>query len=194
MKNEDYFTLTNLKERGWTDAKIKNWLGDADLLKDNPRYRSAPQMRLYLKERVLSFEKNNLFIEWKEKSKERRLKQSNRMKERMENERKKLFNYIDSIDIKIPSYEKEELYLLAVEHYNDLWAYRGNCEKYASIDSDEEFLNRISNNMLRHAFSDYEYELDRLFGKVGKIDGYYRLKDRINKEIYDVYPFLKDDL
>jgi len=190
MKDE-YLTVSKLKERGWTDAKIRDWLGEPDKLKINPMYRTAPQMKLYLEKRVIKKEKSNEFIEWKEKSKLRREKQSQRMKEVMNKKREELLKYIANLTITIPKYKKDKLYSLAVEHYNELWMYRGNYDKYASIDADESFLNRISVNMLRHSFSDYEYELERLFDKVGKDEGYSLLKEKVNETIFKIYPFLE---
>jgi len=79
-----------------------------------------------------------------------------------------------------------------VENYNSLWLSRGKSDKWASLKDDASFLNRIAVNMLRHCFSNYEYELESLYGKVGKDDGYVQLKSRILEKIEEVYPYLSD--
>ena len=99
-------------------------------------------------------------------------------------------DYINNLEIVIPVMSLEELTLQAIEHYNDLWEIRGNYEKHATIDSDRQFLNRITMNMLRHQQEHYELELEILFGKVGKDEAYIALKTKINKEILKIYPTL----
>jgi hypothetical protein len=41
-----------LKERGWTEAMIRDLLGEPDRYVDNPHYKSAGQMRLWRLQRV----------------------------------------------------------------------------------------------------------------------------------------------
>jgi hypothetical protein len=41
-----------LKERGWTEAMIRDLLGDPDLLVDNPHYKSGGPMRLWRLQRA----------------------------------------------------------------------------------------------------------------------------------------------
>ena len=42
-----YHTKTDLKARGWTEALITRFLPQADMVRTNPYYASAPEMRLY---------------------------------------------------------------------------------------------------------------------------------------------------
>jgi hypothetical protein len=41
-----------LKERGWTEAMIRDLLGEPDLLTDNPHYKTAAPRRLWLLRKV----------------------------------------------------------------------------------------------------------------------------------------------
>lgn len=41
-----------LRERGWTEAMIRDLLGDPDLYADNPHYKSAEPMRLWRLQRA----------------------------------------------------------------------------------------------------------------------------------------------
>ena len=43
---------TGLRERGWTEAMIRDLLGDPDLLADNPHYKSAAPWRLWRLQRA----------------------------------------------------------------------------------------------------------------------------------------------
>ncbi len=49
---EGYLTMSGLRERGWTDAMIRDYLGDPDATRPNPRYWSAAPMKLYLADRA----------------------------------------------------------------------------------------------------------------------------------------------
>lgn len=146
-------------------------------------------MRLYLIERVEAAEQSADFLAWKNKTKGTREKQSKRQLEIAAEKRKQIIDYIASLDFKIPIFERSELFSKAVKHYNRLWSRRGR-DKCADLDSDEDFLIRISVNMLRHQFSSYENQLDHIFGKVGVLDAYVLLKNRILTEIGRIYPYL----
>ena len=58
--------------------------------------------------------------------------------------------------------------------------------------SDKRFLNRISLNMLRHEFTDYEYIIAKMFGKIGRIEGCSILRERVDSLILQKYPFLRE--
>ena len=45
---------------------------------------------------------------------------------------------------------------MACQHYNSLWADRGDLDKRASPDDDDDFIYRIVLNFLRHACTLYE--------------------------------------
>lgn len=57
-----------LRERGWTDALIRDFLGDPDLYVDNPNYKSAAPMRLWRLQWVLVAEATPEFAERKERA------------------------------------------------------------------------------------------------------------------------------
>ena len=65
-----YITQTDLKNRGWTNKAIKLFFPEPDMYKTNPRYRSAPPMKLYNIEKVKLIEilKNSRFFKVKTKS------------------------------------------------------------------------------------------------------------------------------
>ena len=59
-----YLTMADLRERGWTDAMIGEYLGEPDATRPNPRYWNAAPMKLYLPDRVKAAEANP---EWAER-------------------------------------------------------------------------------------------------------------------------------
>lgn len=194
VKSEEKFiTTSTLKSRGWTDSKIKNILGDPDKTAPNPHYKKGSPMKLYKLSRVEGEESKKDWINWFEKSKNGRRNLSEKLKAVAERKRKELFSYINSIEIEIKKIKEEDLYSEACNHYNKLWESRGEYDKTACIDSDKNFLNRISVNMLRHTYSIYEEKLADMFGEIGNRDAYFILKGRVLDEIGKLYPFLKNE-
>jgi len=57
-----------LKERGWTEAMIREFLGDPDLYVDNPDYKSAAPMRLWRLQRAKAAEATAEFAQAKERA------------------------------------------------------------------------------------------------------------------------------
>ena len=49
---ETYLTMAGLRERGWTDAMVREYLGEPDATRPNPRFRTAAPMKLYLAQRA----------------------------------------------------------------------------------------------------------------------------------------------
>ncbi len=57
-----------LKERGWTEAMIRDLLGKPDTLRDNPHYKSAAPMRLWRLQRVEAVEATPEFAQRRERA------------------------------------------------------------------------------------------------------------------------------
>lgn len=188
MEKEMMWNKKELKEyRDWTDAMIKKFAPNPDKTAPNPFYRSGPPVCLYDDSRIREIEATAEFQQWIERHANRKYAAESRAS----SDRKALADYIDALDIIIPVYSKDELLRLAARHYNDLWSERGRDDKKADSDgSDDDFLCRIATNFLRHECSNYEYEIVKMFGKTGKQECIKKLHERINNEIYDVYPHL----
>ena len=60
---ETCLTTASLRERGWTDAMIREYLGEPDATRPNPRYWSAAPMKLYLAERAEAAEARPEWVE-----------------------------------------------------------------------------------------------------------------------------------
>ena len=98
-------------------------------------------------------------------------------------------NYVESLVIEVPTYTEEQLIQAAVDSYNDFQDIR-NRDKFATINSDKDFLLRITQNFIRHNLTSYEKNLEHLFGKVGKQYAYDRLNEKIKSAIILKYPWL----
>jgi len=73
-----FFSVSELKTRGWTATAIQRFLGDADEQRPNPQYPGAAPMRLYFTERVLETEATGDFRAWREAYDRRRASRSPR--------------------------------------------------------------------------------------------------------------------
>ena len=71
-KPRTHYSLSSLKYRGWTNAMVRDLLGEPDKRGGNPHYRTAPKTRLYEIERVLDIESSEAFTERKALADKRR--------------------------------------------------------------------------------------------------------------------------
>lgn len=151
-------------------------------------------MRLYALAHVEFIEKKDDFKEYIERKSASRKKLSASLKIIADEKRKKLINYVNSLDINIYDFKSEQsLIEAAVNHYNCLWLDRGRDDKYATISDDRKFLHRIAVNMLRHDSEQYEPVIYELFGQVGKNEAYHVLRDAVLSKIAKKYPYLEEE-
>lgn len=192
-EKEKYVTESTLiKERGWTKSLIEKFLQGPDLVVKNPHYRSGPGMKLYLIERISPFESQEIFLKTKIKKENRKVAAA----KAVETKKLKLDEYINNIEIHIEKYPIEEIYENAINHYNNFQDIRNRTENWIyepPSKLDKSFLNRISVNYIRHQLTNYEDELDEIFGKTGKFEAYCTLKTKIMKKISEIYPELKSE-
>lgn len=193
MAYDDYTTKSRLKEQGWTDGMIKKLLGEPDTTKPNPMYKSAAPMALYLVTRVQKVEASEAFREAKEKSAGRKASAQKAVKTKLE----KALDYARTVVINVPAINYEKVVKRACQSYNEWHEYDryGRYNEYFTpadpLNSDKDFLQRITINYLRHECSSYEQQLYKLYGKTGVNEAHDILQKRINDEIQRIYPQLK---
>jgi hypothetical protein len=193
-EQKKYYRLSELKQFGWTDGLIKNYLGEADRTTKNPVYSSKARMKLYLIERVNAIVTNHSLTPILEATLATRNKRSLSAIRASQVKSENLLNEIKNITIIIPKYDYAELVDLACEDYNSLQWQRSRSNWAATSNSETDFLYRIIHNYLRHEESSYEDLIDQLFGKVGKEEAYEILRRKVTEEIDRVYPDLLDYL
>lgn len=185
-------SVSKIKERGWTDAMIRNLLGDPDETKLNPFYRGAAPMKLYYEERVIAVEQTQEFDSAKDKQAVRKASAC----KAVQTKKDKAIAYANSIEVTIPVMPWKKVLKCAINSYNDfhfeMQIYRGHEFTPASIDSDPEFLARICTNFLRHECTDYEYQVHQMFGKVGVQQVHDIIQKKINDKILETYPQIKE--
>lgn len=186
---DDLLGRPQLKKRGWTDGLIRRFLPEADGSRPNPHYRSAPPMLLYRLERVEAIEASAEFQEAKEKAS--RAQQTSQAG--VATKQAKMRVWLDNVRIRVPCLSRDEVLRRAVNHYNARQCERWDDGRFASLDSDERFLERIAVNYLRHELSSYEAHLDATFGKVGARDAYVEIKTKVLRAIVEAYSWLASE-
>lgn len=178
-----------LSRPGWTRTLVKRFLAPPD----EQHHRTGGGIyNLYALERVASAEATASFVEAVQASVPRRQAAAEASARR----RQATTHYVETLTITVPVLSSDELQRAAIAHYNELWLGRGFARalgetKEARATDSPEFLARITVNYLRHALTNYERELARLYGRVGIEEAKDRLRERIYDEIARVYPQLE---
>lgn len=186
-----FASISTLKERGWTDGKIRSVLGEPDKLTKNPHYATAAPMRLYALERVEAAEQTPEWQDWYQKTLARRQRQSATSTAIAAAKREALIaQVLERLQFHPPEdiTNKRELAALAREEYTVQKAAfmeeRGRWETVTlpsrSSPGYGEFMRRITINMLRHGFSNYDDLCLGLAGKIGRAEAYDALRPHID--------------
>ena len=167
MTAEDYVGTSALHDRGWTEAAIKRFLGDADKRVPNPVYKSAAPRRGLL-DSAARADQAEASAEWKEWRRAAD-KRSARSTAAADAKRADLLAEVDALNIRVPVMDLTALARAAVRHRNDRDAdradVRGEISFAATADStDQATLDRWMVNYLRHRHTSYDADLSQLTG------------------------------
>jgi hypothetical protein len=187
---ETHLTVAGLRERGWTDAMIGEYLGEPDATRPNPRYRSAAPMKLYLAERAEAAEASPEWAERKARGARRRAA-GMAVADRKRAETEVLARQL-AADLIASLVFPADPQQAAIEAYNKWhsdgctcsgWHELGFCDKRADASDSPEFLQRITVNYARHSLTGYDRAYDRLAGRVGHQDAHEILRAEVNAAI-----------
>ncbi len=193
-ENEEYISKAGLKTRGWTDSMISIFLGNPDLERFNPHYKSAPKMKLYKLSRIINIEGTEEFNIRRIKSEQR----SKVMKKVAKNKEMRLLEEIKRLEISVRIISPESLLKASIKGYNDFHEYVSmERENYdfvpADSGSDKSFLQRIQVNYLRHNLTEYDHELENVAGKIGIAKAILMIKEKVYDAIALAYPYLSQE-
>ncbi|MEB4210983.1 hypothetical protein [Mycobacterium sp. 94-17] len=197
-ENQVTMTMPQLKERGWTQAMVRDLLGDPDQLRPNPRYRSAAPMRLYSADRVTAVEAGEDFTIRVMASKKRSAAAAAAADKR----REELLDAVSEITITVPELGEDELARKAIKHRNDVMQFHSSGdlrEEFAWADPNKPSsveagtLARWKVNYLRHVCTIYDAALEDLYGRVGRDAATDVIRDRVYDVIAASYPALADE-
>jgi len=185
MSEKDYICKSELLARGWTDSLIRDFYPHHDKEKTNPHYRNATPMKLYRLSKVKVAEMSDKFKERLKGAEKRKASARKAVQTKWE----QTDNVLNNFSFDIPDIPKERIFQRAVNHYNDLWAERGCYDKYISHYSclDDDTLERLTANYVRHIMTDYDKTLNELSGKVGANIAHSYLQETINRKVHEKY-------
>lgn len=181
-------TLTDLHARGWTDALVKQFLGEPDATKPNPHYRKAAPMRLYALARVEQAESREEWQQAKAKA-SRRSEASKKVSTRKAAELVKRAEQMQIIVDRLPPETVIEQAIASYNAHNWEIAWRhGEAFEEANMYSDPAFLDRITVNYIRHHLTSYDTHLEQLVGQIGVRQAGKVIRLRIYDAIAKAYP------
>lgn len=172
------YTLTQIKQMGFTDSIIKTLNIIPTEIKPNP-HNKKNFMKLYSEEYIDTILKSSEFVNLVGKNINRRLGALKSTTTKVE----RLMRDIDNLNITIKRIEKLEL--LALHQYNE---YNITQLRLANVKDDVRFLDRLCVNYIRHELTNYDNSLDFTVGKVGKYKAFNRINEKIYTRIKEVYP------
>ena len=187
---EDLLSVPQLKDKGWTDAMIRDLLGESDDTRQNPKGVTKPRMKMWLVSRVDEVQNDPSFDNRLVKARNRSAIGTKAAEARAQ----ELADLVSKIEITVTEWSMASAVELAIGHYNVLKeervGFRYDWEP-AAADSDPEFLDRITVNFLRHECTTYDSLVNNLKGLVGKDRAYVLLRNRTLDAIAEVYPDLE---
>ncbi|MBQ7993643.1 MAG: hypothetical protein IJ252_11515 [Solobacterium sp.] len=187
-EKEKYITKSTLKERGWSEKLIQEFLPLPREVQ-NPHY-SRMSMYLWKEKDVIEAEKRQEFADHLEKRKvfQKRAQAAVRTK----NEKMKviLAKAIEEIEVQELDYEEVvERALQAKQNWYDMTDQYERC----AYGADEKTVQRWTVNYIRHNLTKYDAFLWSAKGKTGISFAYPLYRKAVLEKISDVYPYLCEE-
>lgn len=190
-----HLSTPGLRARGWTAGMVRQLLGEPDLLRTNPHFRSAPQIRLYRIERIEAAERGEEF----RAAAAAAARRSTAAKAAAQRRRREVLARIAAEPVEVPRLASDRLAALAVEHRNRRDEERAfdrldHVPDPATVGSAEPCaLDRWKVNYLRHRLTRYDELLDGLYGSTGRAAAEDLLRRRVYAAISEAYPDLAQE-
>lgn len=178
-------SMGKLKERGWTETLVKQFLGPADASVPNPVMASAPPMRLWNLERIKACEATQAFQEALEQS----AKRKDAAQRGVQTKTALTLKLAQEMPINLKKIDLISLAIEARKHYAK--GGQRTEPKFKPWGDKDPFRDRLCVNYLRHQATLYHENLDQLFRKTGTNKAYLLLWERITAIICRGYPVLE---
>ncbi|WP_405642841.1 hypothetical protein [Streptomyces sp. NBC_00019] len=192
---DTHLSTAGLRARGWTVRMVRQLLGEPDLLRANPYFRTAPQTRLYRVERVEAVEASEEFRAVSAAS----VRRSVAAKAAAQRRRREVLARIAAEPVDVPRLPPDRLSAAAVAHRNHRDEERGHGRRDhapgpAAVESAApEALARWKVNYLRHRLTRHDELLDGLRGHTGRAAAEELLRRRVYAAIAEAYPDLAQE-
>jgi hypothetical protein len=186
----EFLTASKLKERGWTDALIRKFLGMPDNYAANFVYPGGAPVRLYRLDRISTIEGSEEFRQAQEQSAKRRTASG----KALDTKRAAALKWIDSLDgPKLPPAPRAEITRLAIDWFNEVHAWRGDGGRWFTGNESEKQLAAVVVDYVLHQLTDYETKLRRAVGKLPHADDLAVIRAKILAAIGAVFPWLASE-
>lgn len=183
----EFLTASKIKERGWTDALIRKFLGMPDHYAANFVYPGGAPVRLYRLDRISTIEASEEFRQAQEQSAKRRTSSV----KALDTKRAAALKWIDSLDgPTLPPAPRADLTRLAIDWFNETHAWRGDCQRWFMGTESEHYLAPIVVDYVLHRLTDYETKLRRAVGKLPQADDLAVIRAKILAAIGAEFPWL----
>ena len=181
-RQRSYATLTELRDRGWSRAMVRDLLGEEDHQRRNPWYRNAAPVRLWSWQRVLAAEATGDFAARWEAVTRRQQAARNAARARAE----RLRHWAETVGISVDRMPVGVAMARAIESHN-----RGHYGGDAAEPwSDDELLTRVTVNFLQRESTPYDEEMAACRGLPGVRRAQAILRARVLTAIGQAYPVL----
>lgn len=188
---EEFVNQSELLEMGWTKSLIQQFLPEP-ILKPNPYYRSGPPMKKWNRDVVLEVMGQDDFKVALEKTDKRKKAAAKAVKTKEENLEALAEDFAKSINIKLIEDDevlqknaKYNAYHQYLEHKKE-FEYQRAFADFTSVD--EDTINRWVVNYIRHSLTQYDKNLLKFVGKVGKDNAYCTFRNLLLTRIAEIYP------
>jgi hypothetical protein len=186
-KDDGLVGSTVLRDRGWTPAMIRRFLGEPDKRATNPHHRSGPPMRLYSLERAI-FEEQRPEWRW---AKERAEERSSLARGAANAKKAQHLAELEAIQVHVLQLAVDEVRRRAIASYNAHKEANWREEwEPATLESGQVFLERISVNYVRHHLTAYDGRMEGAAGRIGAGDARDLIREKVYEAIAKVYPEL----
>lgn len=187
-----HLSAAGLRARGWTATMVRQLLGEPDLLRDNPLFRSAPRTRLYRIERVEAAERSEEFRAASAVAARR----SAAARSAALRSRREVLARIAAEPLDVPRLTPARLAVLAVAYQarrdgERVSEQREHAGETASVESaGPGTLDRWKVDYLRHRLTRYDDLLADVHGGTGRAAAEELLRRRVYAAISEAYPDL----
>ena len=186
-KKIERWTKSTLLKRGWTQKSINELLPPPELF-DNPHYKCASPMNLWDSKIVKQKERTKKFKEYAEK----KAKRQEASIKAVETKKANTMSLLPTLDLEVERIDIAELQKRAIDSKNSWYYYTGQFDKLIFMPVDDETMLRWELNYIRHNLSNYDYEIQSLYGLVGKDEVYHKYRKELMNKIFEVYPELAE--
>ena len=185
---ERCLTKTELKQRGWTEAMMKEMLPDPEI-SVNPHCRRMKMYR-WKESDVTQAEKKQDFLDGLEKRKPHRERAQRAVKTKQEKMKTILTGAIEKIRVKEMDFQKVTRRALSAKR--SWYLITGQWENMV-FNPDEKTIERWTVNYIRHNLTEYDSFLFSVKGKTGISFAYPLYRKAVLEKIADVYPQLREE-